>query len=96
MTQLRYGHLFTGPAGQPQPDDRLVLVRALRRLPVNQRAVLVLRHFEDLPESEVARVLGLPLGTVKSLNRRGLALLRQAPDVAAMLPASTDVRSHNA
>jgi hypothetical protein len=54
-------------------------------------AVLVLRHFEDLPESEVARVLGLPLGTVKSLNRRGLALLRQAPDVVAMLPSTTEV-----
>ena len=40
------------------------------------RKVLVLRYHEDLPEAEVARLLGLPLGTVKSLAHRGLARLR--------------------
>jgi RNA polymerase sigma-70 factor, ECF subfamily len=38
--------------------------------------VLVLRFHEDLTEAEVARLLGLPLGTVKSLAHRGLARLR--------------------
>jgi len=41
-----------------------------------RRVVLVLRYHEDLPEAEVARLLGLPLGTVKSLAHRGLARLR--------------------
>ena len=56
--------------------DGLVLWSAVRRLPARQRAVLVLRYHEDLPEAEVARLLGLPLGTVKSLAHRGLARLR--------------------
>jgi RNA polymerase sigma-70 factor (sigma-E family) len=62
-----------------QPDlgeDGLVLWSAVRHLPPRQRAVLVLRYHEDLPETEVARLLGLPLGTVKSLAHRGLARLR--------------------
>src|SRR5215218_6096897 len=57
-------------------EDGLVLWAAVRRLPDRQRAVLVLRYHEDLPEAEVARLLGLPLGTVKSLAHRGLARLR--------------------
>jgi RNA polymerase sigma-70 factor (sigma-E family) len=62
-----------------QPDlglEGLVLWAAVRRLPARQRAVLVLRYHEDLPEAEVARLLRLPLGTVKSLAHRGLARLR--------------------
>ena len=57
-------------------EDGLVLWAAVRRLSDRQRAVLVLRYHEDLPEAEVARLLGLPLGTVKSLAHRGLARLR--------------------
>jgi RNA polymerase sigma-70 factor, ECF subfamily len=62
-----------------QPElgtEGLVLWSAVRRLPARQRAVLVLRYHEDLPEAEVARLLGVPLGTVKSLAHRGLARLR--------------------
>ena len=62
---------------------------ALLRLPVRQRTVLVLRYYEDLSEQEVARLVGWPLGTVKSLNRRGLERLRAEPDLlAAWLVAS--------
>jgi RNA polymerase sigma-70 factor, ECF subfamily len=57
-------------------EDGLVLWSAVRRLPARQRAVLVLRYHEDMAEAEVARLLGLPLGTVKSLGHRGLARLR--------------------
>jgi RNA polymerase sigma-70 factor (sigma-E family) len=57
-------------------EDAMVLWAALRKLPARQRAVLVLRYHEDLSEVEVARVLGLPLGTVKSLAHRGIARLR--------------------
>jgi RNA polymerase sigma-70 factor (sigma-E family) len=57
-------------------EDGLVLWSAVRRLSARQRAVLVLRYHEDLPEADVARLLGLPLGTVKSLAHRGLARLR--------------------
>ncbi|MFE7503795.1 SigE family RNA polymerase sigma factor [Promicromonospora sp. NPDC057488] len=52
------------------------LVRGLAQLPVNQRRVVVLRHLLDLPEAEVARELGIAVGTVKAANSRGLARLR--------------------
>ena len=65
-------------------EDGLVLWAAVRRLPARQRAVLVLRYHEDLPEAEVARLLGLPLGTVKSLAHRGLARLRGELGTPAM------------
>jgi RNA polymerase sigma-70 factor (sigma-E family) len=65
-------------------EDRMVLWAAMQRLPARQRAVLVLRYHEDLPEAEVARLLGLPLGTVKSLAHRGLARLRRELGSPAM------------
>jgi RNA polymerase sigma-70 factor (sigma-E family) len=57
--------------------DRLVVADALDRLPVRQRAALVLRYWHDLPEREIARVLGCAPGTVKSLLSRALATLRE-------------------
>jgi RNA polymerase sigma-70 factor (sigma-E family) len=61
----------------PAGDERaMVLWQAVQALPARQRAVLVLRFREDLTEAEVARLLGLPLGTVKSLGHRAMARLR--------------------
>ena len=59
-------------------EDHLVLQRALMQIGRRQRTVLVLRYFEDLSEQQVADVLGLSLGTVKSQAHRGLARLREA------------------
>ncbi|MBI4943146.1 MAG: SigE family RNA polymerase sigma factor [Actinobacteria bacterium] len=56
---------------------RAVVVRALARLPLAQRRVVVLRHLLDLTEPEVARELGISVGTVKSHNARALARLRE-------------------
>jgi RNA polymerase sigma-70 factor (sigma-E family) len=61
-------------------EDAIVLWAATRRLPPRQQAVLVLRYYEDLSEAEIARVLGIPVGTVKTLARRGLARLRRNLD----------------
>ena len=58
--------------------DRDLLLRGLAALPPRQRAVLVLRYFEDLPEAETAVLLGCSVGTVKSQAARGLARLRDA------------------
>ncbi|MFI6500432.1 SigE family RNA polymerase sigma factor [Nonomuraea typhae] len=56
---------------------RMVLRGALARLTPRQRTVLVLRYFEDLPDHEVAKVLGCSVGTVRSTAHRSLAKLRE-------------------
>ncbi|MCO6007287.1 SigE family RNA polymerase sigma factor [Actinoallomurus purpureus] len=66
-------------------DLRVTVRRAMARLTARQRTVLVLRYFEDMPESEVARVLDCSVGTVRSTTHRSLARLRQlAPELAAL------------
>ena len=57
-------------------DARQEMWAALATLPPRQRAVLVLRYYEDLPEADIARVLDVSAGTVKSQAARGLARLR--------------------
>ncbi len=63
-------------AGLRRSEERDVLRRALAELPIRQRAVLVLRYFEDLPDPAIADLLGCRTGTVRSLASRGLAALR--------------------
>ncbi|MGV9499172.1 SigE family RNA polymerase sigma factor [Streptomyces sp. NPDC003642] len=82
---------------------RLVMRGALARLTARQRTVLVLLPhfrlrssggtptFEDLPEAEVARILGCSVGTVRSATHRSLARLRAlAPELAALGPAAAE------
>ena len=69
---------WPGPDALHASDDRDRLRRALLTLPARQRAVVVLRHYEDLSEAEVARILGCSVGTVKSQCARALAKLRDA------------------
>jgi RNA polymerase sigma-70 factor (sigma-E family) len=57
-------------------EDREVLWRSLGRLSERQRAAIVLRFYEDLPEIQVAEILRCRPGTVKSLVSRGLETLR--------------------
>jgi RNA polymerase sigma-70 factor (sigma-E family) len=52
------------------------LVRALDRLPQRMRTAVMLRYFEDMTEAEIASVLGVSLGTVKSTVSRAVARLR--------------------
>jgi RNA polymerase sigma-70 factor (ECF subfamily) len=53
------------------------LKKLVAALPEKSRAIVVLRYQEDLDPAEIARVLGIPVGTVKSQLQRALALLRE-------------------
>lgn len=73
------------PIHQPDPSDGIVIrsavLDALDVLPGAQRAVLVLRYFEDQTEAATADLLGIAVGTVKSRSARGLdALARMLGD----------------
>jgi RNA polymerase sigma-70 factor (sigma-E family) len=59
-----------------ETDDRDLVLRAMAGLPPMQRAVLVLRFYEDLTSAQTAAVLGCTVGAVKSQTSRALAKLR--------------------
>ena len=66
------------PDGSSVISDRDEIERAFRRLSLEQRAVFVLHHYVGLPLVEVAEVLGIPAGTVRSRLHYALAELRDA------------------
>ena len=66
----------------PDAAEGRDLWTALGRLPRRQRAVVVLRYFEDLTEVETARILGCSVGTVKSQTSKAFAKLRIDPALA--------------
>jgi RNA polymerase sigma-70 factor (sigma-E family) len=76
----------------PGADLRLAVRQVLSRLTPRQRAVLVLRYFEDLPEKQVAEVLGCSVGTVRSQVHRALARFRAlAPELVSSGTAGSSV-----
>jgi len=63
------------------PGEASELLDMVARLPYRQRAVLVLRYWADLPEAEIAEIVGVRPASVRSLNARALARLRkELPD----------------
>lgn len=73
------------PVADTSGDSELrdMLKRAVDRLPQRMRAAVVLRFFEDMTETEVAEVLGVSQGTVKSTISRAVAKLRADRDLLA-------------
>ena len=69
-------------------DLRQQVYGVLRELPRRQRAVVVLRYFEDLTEADTAAALGCSIGTVKSQHARALARLRASTGLADLAPAA--------
>lgn len=70
---------------------RVTLRAALTRLTAKQRAVLVLRYYEDLSESQVANLLDVTVGTVRSQTQAALVRLRAvAPELANVLEVTRD------
>ncbi len=74
---LRAQALAAADDGAALVDLRDALVRLLLQLPPRQRAVIVLRYWEQLTEAETAELLGCSEGTVKSAASRGLRRLRE-------------------
>ena len=77
-----------GPAGGDLAAEaalRVAVRGALGALSDRQRAVLVLRVFDDLSEAQVAEVLGCAVGTVKSTMARAVARLREDPRLGELL-----------
>ncbi|MCZ0209333.1 SigE family RNA polymerase sigma factor [Streptomyces achromogenes] len=76
------------PEPLPQGEDpaerqalRDAMWRAVLRLPARQRAMVVLRYYEDLSEAQTAELLGVSVGTVKSAVSRALGKLREDPEL---------------
>ncbi|MFI2202063.1 SigE family RNA polymerase sigma factor [Streptomyces sp. NPDC020192] len=71
--------------GDDDPAERQALHdamwRAITKLPARQRAMVVLRYYEDLSEAQTAEVLGVSVGTVKSAVSRALGKLREDPEL---------------
>ena len=73
----------TGPHRSARPEHGVA--GGLRRLAPKQRAVLVLRYFEDVPDDEIARLLGCKPATVRSQIVRALSRLRAlCPDLNSL------------
>src|SRR5579863_8156745 len=82
-------------SGDPRAGDPLravelrpALLGALSTLTPQQRAIVVLRYFDDRSEAEVADLLGVSAGTVKSTASRAVAQLRTQPALAALFSPS--------
>ena len=78
-------HLEKAPPDMPSAEhgalvslERTAVVAALRSLTARQREAIVLRYYGDLSEAEIAQVMGISRGAVKSHTARGMAALRAA------------------
>jgi RNA polymerase sigma factor (sigma-70 family) len=64
------------PDPHSEPEDRLVIMKALRDLGARERAAILLRYYEDLPDDHIAAILGCSRSTVRSLIYRAMPKLR--------------------
>jgi RNA polymerase sigma factor (sigma-70 family) len=89
MVELTWAHDPVAGDDVSVIDDRDQLERAFRRLSIDQRAVVVLHHYQGLTLDEVAASLGIPVGTANSRLGRAMATLRtaMADDPRASRPA---------
>jgi RNA polymerase sigma-70 factor (sigma-E family) len=78
-TETPVGELPEPAADEPPTDEQDAMWRALAGLPDRQRAVLVLRYYVDLTDREIADLLGMRPGTIRSLAARAFAHLREHP-----------------
>ncbi|MDT0346212.1 SigE family RNA polymerase sigma factor [Streptomyces litchfieldiae] len=70
--------------------ERDAMLRLLAELPRRQRAVLVLRYYEDLPDGQIAELLSCSTATVRVHASRGLARLRRHPELAGLVAVAEE------
>lgn len=88
---VRASAAYAAPAHDDVLVDRDALRTALLQLAPRQRAVVVLRYYEDLTEGQAADVLGVSIGTVKSQTHAALKRLRAlAPELAGNAPTPSE------
>lgn len=95
-SRVRLGDVPEVAAEDPslqRSHDRDLLGRALASLPPRQRAVLVLRYLEDLPDADIAALLGCQQTTVRSQATRGLAALRPLLDESSLARSGGGIRA---
>ena len=80
-TARQYAPPVEAEAAADRVIDRIVVADQLATLPSDQRRVLELAFYEDLTHTQISTATGLPLGTVKSHLRRGMAALKQRWEV---------------
>ena len=80
-------HESAGPDIQSSNALSDELERGFRRLSIEQRSVIVLVYYLDLPLADAAATLGVPLGTLKSRLNRSLTALRASLEANARIPA---------
>jgi RNA polymerase sigma-70 factor (sigma-E family) len=97
-----HGEIAVGDIAEPDEvtdayadaDLRQVVALALGELPRGQRAVLVLRYFDDMTEPQAATALGCSVGTVKSQSSKALARLRASKHFVELFDAEVSHESH--
>jgi RNA polymerase sigma-70 factor (ECF subfamily) len=83
IASSRVGGMPERAAASPAEADARTLDGALRRLPVEQRSILVLHHLEGRPVAELAEILEIPVGTAKSRLHTARQALQAAIDAEA-------------
>ncbi len=57
-------------------DEKIIIQEAIAKLPEKQRAVIILAYYDDLPQEEIAQILAIPVGTVKSRLHHAIKILK--------------------
>lgn len=70
--------LVPTPIQSISTDDKMAIQQAILNLPDKQRAVILLSYYEDLPQEEIAQILNIPHGTVKSRLHNAIKALKEA------------------
>lgn len=74
--QILLPFLVPTPKKTLQNEETLVIQQAVSNLPDKQRAVILLAYYEDLPQEEIAQILNIPIGTVKSRLHNAMKALK--------------------